>query len=128
MWLGRGTSPGPLAGLAGTRKAVETIRRTGRFPVWRREGSSRLTEVPVVDPALVRGLDVGQVAYIYRGGVTYVQVKRLVAAPAAVTPAPAATASAGPGAAGPAWTAAGSSAAELPDVSALLEAAFGPEP
>ena len=31
---------------------------------------------PVVDPDLIRALDVGQAGYIYRGGVTYVQVKR----------------------------------------------------
>ena len=47
------------------------------------EGLSRAEGTPVVDPELIRGLDVGQAAYIYRGGVTYVQVKRLVAAPAA---------------------------------------------
>ena len=39
----------------------------------------------MVDPALIRALDVGQAAYIYRGGVTYVQVKRLVAGPAALS-------------------------------------------
>ena len=34
--------------------------------------------VPVADPGLVRRLDVGQVAYLYRGGATFTQVKRLV--------------------------------------------------
>jgi hypothetical protein len=130
IWLLRTPHPEPLTGLAGARKAVETTRRTGRFPVWRREGSSRLTEVPVVDPALIRGLDAGQAAYIYRGGVTYVQVKRLVAAPAAVASAPVATV--GPASelasTAPSRMSGGSPAAELPDVSSLLDVAFGPEP
>ena len=51
---------------------------------WAHQGSSRIRQAPVVDPALIRALDVGQAAYIYRGGVTYVQVKRLVGAPAAL--------------------------------------------
>jgi hypothetical protein len=49
---------------------------------WRHEGSSRPRRTPVVDADLIRRLAVGQAAYIYRGGVTYVQVKRLVAGPA----------------------------------------------
>jgi len=49
---------------------------------WSDEGSSRVQLMPVVDPDLVRGLGVGQAAYVYQGGATYVQVKRLVAAPA----------------------------------------------
>jgi hypothetical protein len=53
-------------------------------PLWSHQGSSRLRPAPVVDPALIRNLDVGQAAYIYRGGVTYVQVKRMIAAPAAL--------------------------------------------
>jgi len=40
--------------------------------------------MPVVDPDLVRGLGVGQAAYVHQGGATYVQVKRLVAGPAAL--------------------------------------------
>jgi len=35
----------------------------------------------------VRQLDVGQTAYVYRGGVTYVQVKRLTGRQAALAPA-----------------------------------------
>ena len=42
----------------------------------------------MADPAIIRSLDVGQAAYIYRGGVTFVQVKRLVAAPAALAREP----------------------------------------
>ena len=41
----------------------------------------------MVDPDLIRGLAVGQAAYIYRGGVTYAEVKRLVATSAEL-PAP----------------------------------------
>jgi hypothetical protein len=39
----------------------------------------------LINPDLTRALNVGQAAYNYRGGVTYVQVKRLVTAPAALT-------------------------------------------
>ena len=70
---------------------------------WAHEGLSRAEGTPVVDPEIIRGLDVGQAAYIYRGGVTYVQVKRLVAGPAELAgPAPGAGPEAGltPGGAG----------------------------
>ncbi len=121
IWLLRTPQPEPVGALAGTRKEVDTTRSLRRFPFWSRRGSSRLREVPVVDPALIRTLDTGQVAYLYRGGVTYVQVKRLVAtaapvaAPWPVTPAAAVTRAA------PARPA-------LPEVSELLDVAFGPEP
>jgi hypothetical protein len=135
IWLLRTPHPEPLTRLAGTRKAVEVTRRVGRFPFWRHEGSSRLAEVPVAEPARIRALDGGQVAYIDRGGVTYVQVKRLVAAPAAVPPVPVAAvrpaaepASTAPVGLAPARASGGVSAAELSDVSSLLDAAFGPEP
>jgi hypothetical protein len=133
IWLLRTPHPEPLTGLAGNRKAVETTRRLGRFPVWRHQGTSRLTEVPVVDAALIRGLAVGQAAYIYRGGVTYVQVQRLTAAPAAVSErlVPSAAGRAAPdGHAQAAALAALRTAAAVacPDVSAVLDAAFGPEP
>jgi hypothetical protein len=93
---------------------------------------------PVVDPALIRALDVGQAAYIYRGGVTYVQVKRLVAPPAALQPrrvAPARPA-AGPAEAGQPPPAPPSGQQRprphpqpaLPDVGPLLDEAFGAEP
>jgi hypothetical protein len=91
--------------------------------------------VPVAEPARIRALDGGQVAYIDRGGVTYVQVKRLVAAPAAVPPVPVAAvrpaaepASTAPVGLAPARASGGVSAAELSDVSSLLDAAFGPGP
>jgi hypothetical protein len=89
---------------------------------------------PVVDPALIRTLDVGQAAYIFRGGVTYVQVKRLVTAPAAVGPATAGPVPAEPATAlraaappGPAATPA-RAPQRLPDAGSLLDEAFGAEP
>ena len=99
IWLLRTPYPDPVAGLAGTRKYVDSTRRLVRAPSattgpvaariitaarWSDEGSSRVQLMPVVDPDLVRGLGVGQAAYVYQGGATYVQVKRLVAAPAAL--------------------------------------------
>ena len=142
-WLLRTPHPEPLAALAGTREALDTTRSLARFPFWRHQGSSRVHEVPVVDRAIIRRLDVGQVAYIYRGGVTYIQVKRLVPAQPAVGLRPlwsgaghsqevaagaavdganeegAGQASRAPSLAGPGG---------LPDVSPVLDAAFGPEP
>jgi hypothetical protein len=130
IWLLRTPEPEPITAFAGNQKAIETTRRLVRFPIWAASGSSRLAEVPVADPALIRRLDVGQVAYIYRGGVTYVQVKRLVSRPAAVTGVPA------PRSAPKRPPAAGLAEAELPravppelpDVSPVLDAAFGSEP
>jgi len=84
-------------------------------------------------------LDVGQAADIYRGGVTYVQVKRLVAGLDAVTaerqePPVARVHGERPG---PAERAAHAgalalvdrqAAGQLPDIAPVLDAAFGPEP
>jgi hypothetical protein len=143
IWLLRTPYPEPLTGLAGTRKAIETTRALGRYPRWRKQGSSRLHDVPVADPNLIRRLEAGQAAFIHRGGVTYLQVKRLVSGPAAV---PARRSSPDPEAAGhpgqaPVADAApsdhvGASRAKVPaargrdrpDVSPVLDAAFGPEP
>src|SRR5215470_4854677 len=58
IWLLRTPYPEPLTGLAGPRKVIDTTRHLGRFPVWPRRGSSRIKDVPVVDPALIRALDV----------------------------------------------------------------------
>jgi len=85
IWLLRTPHPEPAAALAGTRKVTDTTRRLLGMGVWGHQGTSRMRLAPVVDPARVRALDVGQAAYIYRGGVTYVQVKRLVAPPAALS-------------------------------------------
>jgi hypothetical protein len=153
FWLLRTPHPEPAAALAGQRSALDTTRRLIAYPRWGREGSSRPRPVPVVDPSLIRRLDVGQAAYIYRGGVTFVQVKRLVAGPAAL-PAPAgaanqpvasqeaAQAAAGreaaqaagadranrPAGAGQPATASRRPAPALPDISPLLDEAFGPPP
>jgi hypothetical protein len=137
VWLLRTPHPEPLAALAGTRKVTQTSRRLLGVLAWSHRGSSRLRDAPVVDPALIRALDVGQAAYIYRGGVTYLQVKRLVTAPAAVA-APGQGPAAGAQAAGrqtavPSGAAARAFAPQrppqpLPDVGALLDEAFGAEP
>jgi hypothetical protein len=123
IWLLRTPHPEPAAALAGTRQVTETTRRLVGVLLWSHRGTSRMRPAPVADPDLIRALDVGQAAYIYRGGVTYVQVKRLVAGPAAL-PAPAteqAPAPAAKPAATPRQTA-------PPDASAVLDEAFGPEP
>jgi hypothetical protein len=137
IWLLRTPHPEPVAALAGTRKVTETVRRLKRrTPVWSHEGTSRVRLDPVVDPDLIRALDVGQAGYIFRGGVTYVQVKRLVTAPAAVgspttVPDPAAPATAPRPASGqrPAPRPGPARAPHrLPDASSLLDEAFGAEP
>ena len=84
IWLLLTPYPEPVTELAGRRRAVDTTRRLIGYPRWSRAGDARVREMPVADPALVRALDVGQAAYLYRGGVTFVQVSRLVAAPAAI--------------------------------------------
>ena len=86
IWLLRTPYPEPVAALAGRQPATQTSRRLLGAALWGRQGSSRLHEIPVADPALIRSLDVGQAAYLYRGGVTYVQIKRMVAGPAALAP------------------------------------------
>jgi hypothetical protein len=98
IWLLRTPRPEPVAELAGTRRLIDTARSLIGTPRWDGTGSSRIRPAPVLDPDLVRQLDVGQAAYIYRGGVTYVQVKRLVAAQPQLAPPPAPRV---PGQAGP---------------------------
>jgi hypothetical protein len=129
IWLLRTPYPEPVAALAGTRKITDTSRRLIGIPVWSHRGTSRMRPAPVVDPDLIRALDVGQAAYIYRGGVTYVQVKRLGTAPAALPPPAAGPAPrAAPAAARAAPSRAGPSPGPLPEVSAVLDEAFGAEP
>ena len=150
IWLLRTPHPEPVAALAGARRVVDTARRMLGVPLWAHEGLSRAEGTPVVDPEIIRALDVGQAAYIYRGGVTYVQVKRLVAGPAelprpAAGPGPARDSRAGsvsgvaardpgaghPGAADPGAAdpgAADPGAGRPADLSALLDEAFGEEP
>jgi hypothetical protein len=128
IWLLRTPHPEPVAALGGTRKATETTRHIAAKPlVWSHRGTSRMALDPVVDPALIRALDVGQAAYIFRGGVTYVQVKRLVTAPAAVAPATPVTAPRVAAQPRPAAKPATASR-RLPDASSLLDDAFGAEP
>ena len=150
IWLLRTPYPEPVTALAGEQPGLDTSRRLLGVPRWGHEGSSRVREAPVADPALIRRLDVGQAAYIYRGGVTFVQVKRLVAAPAALAAAPVADQAppplaevahraAPPREPGPAGRAGGPHLPEAAGVSglgaepaaevtALLDEAFGPEP
>ena len=133
IWLLRTPYPEPVAALAGSRRVVDTTRRLLGVPLWAHEGLSRASGTPVVDGEIIRGLAVGQAAYIYRGGVTYVQVKRLVAGPAALARP------VGP-AVGPAMELGGAvprdaaavpavrpDAGSLPDVSPVLDEAFGVE-
>src|ERR1019366_5799650 len=164
IWLLRTPHPEPATALAGSRPAVDTTRRLlgaalfsparfGPAPSglarWSHEGQSRQHRTPVVDADLIRRLAVGQAAYIYRGGVTFVQVKRLVAAPAELPMPvrPAAGAASRPAAAGvpgspgrpeldgpdgPDGNDAGHRAATrrrrpLPDAGSLLDEAFGKE-
>jgi hypothetical protein len=150
IWLLRTPHPDPVVALAGNRALIDTTRRLMGAALWSDEGSSRLRHTPVLDSDIVRALDVGQVAYIHRGGVTFVQVKRLVAAPAALAPraagdqpgwqqavrpasqpgvaepaGPAVSPDAGPDRGADAAEAAGSPV--LPDAGPLLDEAFGPE-
>jgi hypothetical protein len=126
IWLLRTPRPEPVAELAGSRRLLDTARSLAGTspPRWDQAGSSRVRGVPVVDPDLIRQLDVGQAAYLYRGGVTYVQVKRLVAKQAALAtvlpPAQPAV---------PAQRAVRETqVAGLPDVSPLLDEAFPARP
>jgi hypothetical protein len=147
IWLLRTPRPEPLAELAGTRRLLDTTRSLagaapgyGTAPRWDRTGSSRIQRVPVLDPDLVRQLDVGQAAYLYRGGVTYVQVKRLIAKQAGL-PAPTGMSDAGsvppslarpdppqPGSPRLTRPAADPHGTDLPDAGPVLDEAFGPRP
>ncbi len=124
IWLLRTPHPDPVVALAGQQFAVDTTRQlTGRLR-WSRAGSSRLHQVPVADPNLIRSLDTGQAAYIFRGGVTFTQVKRLVAGPVALGGVPIRADDPRQPPAVPAQPA----PAGLPDITALLDEAFGSRP
>jgi hypothetical protein len=58
---------------------VDTTRRLIGAALWTGDRYARAHYTRVVDPDIARCLDAGQAAYIYRGGVTYMQVKRLLA-------------------------------------------------
>ena len=133
IWLLRTPYPEPVAALAGTRRVVDTSRRLLGVPLWAHEGLSRADGTPVVNAELIRGLGVGQAAYIYRGGVSYVQVKRLVAEPAQLAAAAAGAVPAVPGPAAGQPDVAGqppepAGAGTLADIGPLLDEAFGAEP
>jgi len=133
IWLLRTPHPDPVIALAGQQLAVDTTRQLTGPLRWSRSGSSRLHQVPVADPDLIRSLDVGQAAYIFRGGVTFTQVKRVVAGPAALggvalRPVGGPTHPVVPSRAGQAAdpaTVPAQPAAPLPDITALLDEAFG---
>jgi hypothetical protein len=86
IWLLRTPYPDPVVALAGSRSVVDTTRRLLGSQLWSGEGSSRVQHTPVLDGDIVRSLGTGQVAYVYRGGATFIQVKRVVAAAAALPP------------------------------------------
>jgi hypothetical protein len=172
IWLLRTPRPEPVVALAGSMPSVDTSRRFSGAGAWGDDGLSRARLAPVLDGDLVRRLEIGQVCYVYRGGVTFLQIKRLTGRQAAIGPGVATTtpAAAAPGAdaganagfglaaepptvplpvvgaapglggipvPGPPWEAAGQPAAgpgrptwpmpgpALPDVSELLDEAFG---
>ena len=77
IWLLRTPRPEPVAELAGTMPSVDSSRRFAGAGPWGDDGLSRTRLTPVLDGGLVRRLDVGQACYVYRGGVTFLQVKRL---------------------------------------------------
>ena len=109
VWLLRTPLPDQIIELAGTMDALTTARRQSSKDTWDNEGITSPRERPVVSPQIIRQLGTGQVAYIYRGGVTYVHVKppaqgqaaqgQAVGAPGA-GPLPAGPQSAGPEPAG----------------------------
>jgi len=142
IWLLRTPRPEPVAELAGTMPSVDTSRRFAGAGPWDDDGLSRTRLTPVLDGDLVRRLDVGQACYVYRGGVTFLQVKRLTGRQAEIgsgtgvrSPDGAAPAGgeafpefpapwpAGVGAGGVGGVSAGGPA--LPDVGELLDEAFG---
>jgi len=139
IWLLRTPRPAPVVELAGTTPAVDTSRRFSGAGAWGDDGLSRTRRAPVLDGDLVRRLDVGQVCAVYRGGVTFLQIKRLTGRQAAIGRGPAV---------GPSTAAGGAAGADrgaepptmplpfigaaravpgpgLPDVSEVLDEAFG---
>ena len=84
IWLLRTPRPDAVVALAGTQPSVDTTRRFAGAGAWSDDGLSRTRLAPVLDGDLVRRLDVGQVCYVYRGGVTFLQIKRLTGRQAAI--------------------------------------------
>jgi hypothetical protein len=81
IWLLRTPRPEPVTDLAGTRTAVWTTRVLADRHTWQTFGASAPKPQPVADPDIIRRLDVGQAAYIYQGGVTYLHIKPPAYAP-----------------------------------------------
>jgi hypothetical protein len=141
IWLLRTPHPEPVVALAGQRASTDSTRLLAGWLRWRRQGTSRLQQAPVADPDLVRRLDVGQTAYIHRGGATFIQVKPLVTGPAALRGPARRPASGAPAAAAasdaacpevlpadPPRAPRGDPPELLAEISALLDQAFGPGP
>jgi hypothetical protein len=121
IWLLRTPRPEPVSELAGSRRLVDTARQLLGTPRWGDEGTSRVHAAPVLDPDLVRRLDVGQAAYIHRGGATYVQVKRLIPKQPAIAPPVSAPPVSAPRAAAPVVLAEpADQLASLPDIGPVL--------
>ena len=128
IWVLRTPRPDAVVALAGAQPQVDTTRRFDGAGAWSDDGLSRTRLAPVLDGDLVRRLDVGQVAYIYRGGVTFLQIKRLTGRQpvighgpdAATVPLPVVAAVPGR------WTAPGVGPAEPAAAGAMSGAANGP--
>jgi hypothetical protein len=86
IWLLRTPRPDAVVAMAGTQSTVDTSRRFDGGGAWSDDGLSRTRPTPVLDGDIVRRLEVGQVAYVYRGGVTFLQIKRLTGTQAAIGP------------------------------------------
>jgi hypothetical protein len=102
---------------------VDTTRRFDGAGAWSDDGLSRTRPTPVLDGDIVRRLEVGQVAYVYRGGVTFLQIKRLTGRQAAIGLGSASIIAAGGGAAAAGaadgdsgWPAGGGAAGEPPTI------------
>ena len=126
IWLLGTPHPDPVTALAGQRATLSSSRQLAGRLRWTRHGTSQLRDMPVADPNRIRSLEPGQAAYIHHGGVTFTQVKRLVAGPAALTAGPVGLGSTG--LADQQRPDALPTVPELPDVAGLLDAAFGPAP
>ena len=118
IWLLRTPRPDAVVAMAGTQSTVDTSRRFDGAGAWSDDGLSRTRPTPVLDGDIVRRLEVGQVAYVYRGGVTFLQIKRLTGTQAAIGPgmgsifAAGLAGGAGRGAAGAAGAASGADGAD----------------
>jgi hypothetical protein len=84
IWLLRTPRPEAVVALAGNQPSVDTTRRFDGAGAWSDDGLSRTRLAPVLDADLMRRLEVGQVAYVHRGGVTFLQIKRLTGQQAAI--------------------------------------------